>query len=256
MELELTDSIIVVFSISILLLTLFLIAIFSRRRKSPFPLRRIAAYERVAGMIGRAIEADRPLHLSLGSAGIGGANTLLALAGAEMAYQISLQAAIGDQSPIVTTSEASTLPLAQTTLRDAYRTRNLANRYRFTSARWYPSGSRSLAFAAAITAMMSDDRVAGNVMTGSYGPELALILTASQRHRAPSIAVSNQLSGQAVAMAMADYPLIGEEIFVSTPYLDKEGARSSEAVVMDVLRWLLILAMLAGFVATIANNGG
>jgi hypothetical protein len=93
-------------------------------------------------------------------------------------------------------------------------------------------------------------------MTGSYGPELALILTASKRQQAPSIAVSNQLSGQAVAVAMADYPLIGEEIFVSTPYLDKEGRRAAEAVVMDALRWLLILAMLGGLVATIANNGG
>lgn len=256
MVIELTDSITVVFSIIILLLTLFLIAVFSRRRRTPFSLRRIAAYDRVAAMVGRSVEADRPLHLSLGSAGIGGEQTLLALAGAEMAYQISLQAAIGDQSPIVTVSEASALPLAQTTLREAYRTRNLINRYHFSSARWYPTGSRSLAFAAAITAMMADDKVAGNVMTGSYGPELALILTASKRRQTPSIAVSNQLSGQAVAVAMADYPLIGEEIFVSTPYLDKEGRRAAEAVVMDALRWLLILAMLGGLAATIANNGG
>lgn len=256
MELELTDSISVVFSISILLLTLFLIAIFSRRRKNPFPLRRITAYERVAALVGRSIEADRPLHISLGSAGIGGANTLLALAGAEMAYQIALQTAIGDQSPIVTTSEGSALPLAQTALRDAYRTRNLPNRYRFSSARWYPSGSRSLAFAAAITAMMADDKVAGNVLTGSYGAELALILANSTRRSTPSIAVSNQLSGQAVAVALADHPLIGEEIFVSTPYLDNQGARAAGAVVMDVLRWLLILAMLGGLAATIANNGG
>ena len=206
--------------------------------------------------MGRAIESDRPLHLSLGGAGIGGENTMSALAGAELAYHVIWQAAIGDDSPIMTVSDPTSLPLAQDTLRRAYEARNLKARYQPFKAQWYPAGSRSLAFAAAITALMGDENMSSNILAGSYGPELALIMAASQRRDTPAIAVSNQLTGQAIAWAMSETPLIGEEVFVAPSYLDKDGQRTSTAVIMDVLRWLLILAMLGGVVATIAGNGG
>jgi hypothetical protein len=103
--------------------------------------------------------------------------------------------------------------------------------------------------------MMNNERASSNIMAGSFGSELALIMAAGQRRDTPVYAVSDQLTGQAVAYAMADAPLLGEEIFVATPYLDDNIARASEAVVMDILRWLLILAMLAGVAATIANKG-
>ena len=91
---EFDDNTIVTLSILVLLLTLVLKAVLSRRRKTPFALRPIAAYTQVTALVGRAIEADRPVHISLGSAGIGGSNTLVALAGAEMAFQVTWQATI------------------------------------------------------------------------------------------------------------------------------------------------------------------
>ena len=243
-------------SIIVILLTLSIIALLSLRRKTPFPLRRIGAYEIVPALVGNAIEADRPIHLSLGSAGLGGASTLLSIASAEFAYHMIERAAIGDTSPIVTLSDASVLPMAQDSLRRAYQSRGLGAGYKSINARWYPAGSRSLAFAAAITALMGDDRVSSNVMVGSYGPELALIMDASKRRSLPIIAVSDQLEGQAVAYALADYPLIGEEVFASPSYLSGKVTETSRAVIVDVLRWLAVLAMLAGLVAKITNNGG
>jgi hypothetical protein len=166
-------------------------------------LRRSALYGKCA-LVGNAIESDRPIHLSLGSAGLGGASTLLSIASAEFAYHMIERAAIGDTSPIVTLSDASVLPLAQDSLRRAYQSRGLGAGYKSINARWYPAGSRSLAFAAAITALMGDDRVSSNVMVGSYGPELALITDASKRRKLPIIAVSDQLEGQAVAYALVE----------------------------------------------------
>lgn len=239
----------------ILMLTLSLLALLSRRRKTPFTLRHIAAYDNLPAVVGQAIEADRPLHISLGSAALGGESTLAALAGAQIAYLMARKAAIGDKVSLVTVAEAGALPLAQDALRHAYTSRGMLARYRARNARWYPAGARSLAFAAAITAMMADERVAGNVFAGSYGPELALMMAASHRRDTPAIAVSDQLTGQAVAYVFSDSPLIGEEMFVSTPYLD-QGRRANEAVVIDLLRWLLVLAMLGGLIARIAAKGG
>src|SRR5262245_7803260 len=106
---------------------------FARRRKDFVALREIRAYTLLPMMIGEAIEANRPVHFSFGSAGIGGNNTLLALASAEFAYQVAQRAAIGAASPIITMSDPSAIPLGYGTLRRAYQSRNVLERYRSTN---------------------------------------------------------------------------------------------------------------------------
>jgi hypothetical protein len=215
---------------------------FIRRRRDLYVLRPIAAYDALPGMVGAAVEASRPIHVSLGSAGLGGSDTLLSLASAELFYQTASRAAIG-APPIFTASEGTAVPLGQDTLRRAYASRNLLDRYRRSSIRWYPSGTRSLAFAGALTAMLGDDRVSGSVLVGSFGPEAALILGAAARRRQTTIAASDQLSGQAVAYVMADQPLIGEEVFTAGAYLGGTPSQVAAVVTLDVLRWLLIVVI-------------
>jgi hypothetical protein len=250
----LIDTTTQVLSVLIILLTLVIMAVLSRRRRTPFPLRTIPAFAVMPALTQRAIEADRPVHISLGSAGLGGETTLLAVAGAELAYQLSSRAAMGVTSPILTLTDPSALPLAQDTLRRAYQSRRLSEHFRANNARWYPAGARSLAYAAAVTALMADENVSSNVMVGSFGPELALIMEASARRNIPIIAVSDQLEGQAIAYALSDEPLIGEEVFAGGPYLGGNPQQTAESVTIDILRWLLVLAMLIGLIAAIRGG--
>ncbi len=247
------DSITQVLGIIIILLTLIVsinVTQFIRRRKDLFSLREIEAYTGLPVIIGAAIESNHPLHMSFGSAGLGGRSTVLALAGAEYFYHVARQAAIGDVSPILTFTDSSALPLAQDTLRRAYQSRGLLNKYRSNNARWYPAGSRSLAFAAAITAMMSADNTSSHIMAGSFGAELALIMDLAFRRKQGVIAVSDQLEGQAVAYAMGEPTLIGEEIFASGTYLSGDAAHKGATVTIDILRWLLIIVIFILMVAT------
>jgi hypothetical protein len=168
----------------------------------------------------------------------------LTLATAELAYQTARRAAIGATAPVVTASNTSALPLAQDTLRRAYFTRERIIPYRGTQARWVPSNGQPLAFAAALSAITGDDRIAGNVLAGRYGSELALVLEQAQRRRIPSIATSATLDGQAVAYVMSDFPLVGEEVFAAGGYLGESASQTAVVATMDVLRWLLILAIL------------
>ncbi|NWF71250.1 MAG: hypothetical protein HXY40_19385 [Chloroflexi bacterium] len=237
------DSTTQVSAILILLLTLVVNVLFSRRRRQPFGLRSIPAFALLTPTIGAAIEANHPLHLSYGSSALGGENTVLALASSELFYQVARQAAIGDTTPILTTSAPSTLPLAQDTLRRAYQSRGLLNRYHYSSARWYPAGPRSLAFAAALTSMLRDDDVHASVLVGGFGSELALIAEAAARRDQTLIAASDQPEGQAIAYVLADEALIGEEMFAAGAYLDENPRASANAAVSDVLRWLLVLAL-------------
>ena len=246
-----------IFASLIIALTLILVLIttnFVRRGRLNVILRRIPAYERIPSLVGLSIESSRPLHISLGSAGIGDESTILAITSAELAYQVTNRAAIGDAPPILTLSNTSAIPLGQDTLRRAYNQRGLSERYSTTNVRWYPNGPRSLVFAAAVSTMIKDDKVAASIMGGSYGAELALITDASKRSDIPIVAYSNQLEGQAVAYALADEALIGEEIFAVGTYLEGGSVQVSESIVIDVLRWLLIIVMIIGFVAGFLNG--
>lgn len=255
------DSTIRIVSVLIILLALCLLAgglivarEYKKRRRQSFPLRPIAAYAAVPLLVGQSIESSRPLHLSSGSAGLGGSSTLLAVAAAELFYQMAQRAVIGDVSPVITTSDATALPLAQDTLRRAYQVRGREDRFQYGSVRWYPAGRRSLAFAAALTATMGDDSAASNVLVGSFGPELALVMDSAARRRLPTIASSDQLEGQAIAFALTDTPLIGEEMFVAGAYLGEEGGSMALALALDALRWIVVLAMLVGVILSLLSS--
>ncbi|MBL8160986.1 MAG: hypothetical protein JNJ61_03305 [Anaerolineae bacterium] len=220
-----------------------LVTQFIRRRRDLYVLRDIPAYRVLPGRVGEAIEANRPVHISLGSAGVGAGSTILALASAELAYQMAGRAAIGAAPPILTVADPTAIPLVQDTLRRAYAARGLVSSRR-GSVRWYPGGGRSLAFAAALTATLGDDHVATNLLVGSFGAELALVTEAAMRRDQSVIAASDQLEGQAVAFVMSDPPLIGEEVYAAAGYLGGSPAQTASVVAQDVLRLLLILAIL------------
>ncbi len=147
-------------------------------------------------------------------------------------------AATADAAPIVTTAAPTSLPLAQDTLRRAWHAGGT-----LTRAQWYPQGQRSLIYAAAVTAALHDDEPAAQVLVGGFGPELALLLDAADRRGQGSLAVSDQLDGQAVAFAMADGVLIGEELYAAPAALSEEGRAGIDAAVLDVWRGLLIMGL-------------
>ena len=244
---ESTTQVVTTLDILLALSVSLIVTQFIRRRKEVFPMRAIPAYDAIPLLIGEAVEAGRPMHVAIAGAGLGGSSTALALVGADLLYQVAARNQAG--STILTVSETSALPLGYGTLHRAYAARR--ERSRASSVRWFPAGNRSLAFAAALTGVLGDDHASGSILTGSFGSELALVLEAAARRRQATIAGSTDLDGQAVAYAMADHLLIGEELFVAGAYLGGSAAQRGSVVTLDVLRWLLILALLVGAVNAI-----
>ncbi len=223
-----------VFSVLFVMATVVLLytARFFERRRRQRAQRQMAALERLPAWTSQSIESSRPLHLSLGASAVGGEDTPSALAGAEFFYHLIQSGAAGDQAPTISTSSPTSVPLAQDTARRAWEGDSLL------SARWYPPG---LAFAGGLSAAMAEDEAAAQILAGKLGPELALILDGADR--GGSLAVSDQLEGQAVAFAMADETLIGEELYAAAGYVSDEASASRVAVVIDVWRGLLIIGL-------------
>lgn len=227
---------------------------FVRRRRDLIRLRPLPAFAALDSMAAQAVEDGHATLVGFGSAGLGGESSILALAAEAVAYQAVVRAAFGDRNPIVAVSDATSLPLAFDALRAAYRRqRGVAPR---GSARWLPAGPRSLAYAAGLTAAAASDRAMAHVLVGRFGPELALIGESAVRRGGTVIAASDRLDGQAVAFAFSKHALIGEELFQASAYLDDSPVRRGEAAALDVLRWLLIAAIVALAAGHILTVGG
>ena len=81
---------------------------------------------------------------------------------------------------------------------------------------------------------------------GDFGTESALLVEASDRENANLIAASDNLSAQAVFYASAQEPLIGEELFAAGAYVGAGTSHEASLNVQDILRWLIILAIIIG----------
>lgn len=248
------DSALGVYTILFVMITVLLVytsRYFLARRSRRLSQGRAPGLERLSGWLGEAIEAGRPLHLSFGSAGIDRENAAVAAAEAELFYHIIKAARSGDVAPVISTSSSATLPLCQDTIRRAWDGDD-----RRARAQWFPGGARSLAFAAGLTATMQVEDPSAHILAGSFGPELALILDSADRQGQGSFAVSDQLEGQAIAFAMADEVLIGEQLFSAAAYLSHESTARADASAQDVWRGLLIALMAILVLINVAGQLG
>jgi hypothetical protein len=91
-----------------------------------------------------------------------------------------------------------------------------------------------------------DEHVSTNVILGDLGAEAALLTEASDRENANLIAASDDLSAQSIFYASSQEPLIGEELFAAGAYVGAGTAHEASLNVQDVLRWLIILAIILG----------
>ncbi len=217
-----------------------------RRRRRVFPLRRIRGYQAIPLMIDQSIESNQRVHISLGSAAVGQPTTLVALAALTLIYELAKRQAFTESLPIVTVSDPITLASAQDALRRAYLDRNNVGTYQAYAVHWFPQGDRSIAFGAAMSTLPNSYHIAGDVLVGEFGAELAFVGETKTRRNSFMIGHSTRLVGQAIAYAQADVHLIGEEIFVGDAYLDRDNPQAiGRVIALDVLRWIIIAVIIA-----------
>ena len=88
---------------------------------------------------------------------------------------------------------------------------------------------------------------------GNFGVEVALLTDAVERENTFVLAGSDNLTAQAVIYASAQEPLIGEEIYAAGAYVESSPLHSASLTVQDILRWLIIAAILVGALLTLAG---
>lgn len=214
------------------------------RRRYPGAVRRIEAYERLNRSVGLAVESGTRLHISLGRGNLFTTRGASALAGLAMLRKLSERTSLSDRPPIVTSGDASLTILSQDTLQSGYRAAGAEDQYRFSTGRL--TGLTPFAYAAGTIPITRDESVSTNVFIGDFGAESALLVDAAERENSSLIAASDNLSAQSVFYASAQDPLIGEELFAAGAYVGAGASHDASLVVQDILRWLVILAIVIG----------
>ena len=224
---------------------LFLGLTFWRRRSAAAAsLRLISAYQQLNRAVGLAVENGTRLHISLGRGNFLTARGGSALAGLAMLRRLAERTSVSDRPPIVTSGDASLAILSQDTLQAGYRAVGAQEQYRSTTGRL--AGLTPFSYAAGTLSVIHDENVSANIVVGDLGPEAALLAEASDRENSSLIAASDDLAAQSVFFASSQEPLIGEELFAAGAYVGAGASHESSLHVQDILRWLIILAILVG----------
>ena len=209
------------------------------RRRARRALREIPAFARLGRSIGLAVEAGSRLHLSLGWGGIFGLRGMSGLVGLNVLERIARLASVSDRPPVASSGNAELAILAGDTLQAEGQTQ-------LSSAQL--TGVTPFSYAAGVLPILADEDVSAQVLAGHFGSEAALIASAGEAQGAVTIAGTDSLPGQAVLYAAASDPLIGEELYAAGAYLGSGLFHTESLRVQDVLRWALVVVILAGAV--------
>ena len=214
------------------------------RRRFPGALRRIEAFERLNRAVGLSVESGTRLHISLGRGNLFTTRGASALAGLAMLRRLSERTSLSDRPPVVTSGDPSLAILSQDTLQSGYRAAAAEEQYRFSTGRL--TGLTPFSYAAGAVPVARDENVSTNVFVGDFGAESALIAESAERENSTLIAASDNLSAQSVFYATSQDPLIGEELFATGAYVGAGAVHEASLTVQDILRWLVIAAILIG----------
>ena len=215
-----------------------------RRSVTAASLRLIDAYERLNRSVGLAVENGTRLHISLGRGNFFTARGGSALAGLAMLRRLSERTSVSDRPPVVTSGDASLAILSQDSLQSGYQAAGAQDQYRFTTGRL--TGLTPFSYAAGALPAIHDENVSANIVIGDLGTESALLAEAADRENTSLIAASDDLSAQSVFFASSQDPLIGEELFAAGAYVGAGASHEASLHVQDILRWLIILAIILG----------
>jgi hypothetical protein len=224
------------------------------KRKSPAKLREIPALIQLRRMLGLSVEDGTRLHISLGSGSLLDVRGASALAGLAMLRHIAERTSVSDKPPVASAGSPILGLLSQDTLQAGYQAAGVDELYSPTAGR--VSGLSPFGYAAGAMHISQNENVSVNIMIGHFGPEAALLTDVAERGNVTIVGASDNLAGQAVLFANTQDALIGEELFSTGAYLGAGASHLASLTVQDILRWLIILALLGGAAFKLVSSMG
>ena len=230
----------VIFSVSAFLLLVITIW----KRRSPTAVRELPALMHLYRAIGLSVEDGTRLHVLLGHGGLLNARGGSAFAGLAALRLIAERTSVSDQPPVASAGDPTLGLLTQDTLQAGYQAAGVDELYVPTSGR--VTGFGPFGYAAGAMPITSNENISANILLGHFGAEVALLAEASERENVTLIGASDDLAGQSILFASSQESLIGEELFAAGAYIGAGPSHMASLTVQDILRWGIVIVLLAG----------
>jgi hypothetical protein len=214
------------------------------KRRSPGIVRELPALTRLYRAIGLSVEDGTRLHISLGHGSLLNARGGSALAGLAALRLIAERTSVSDHPAVASVGDPMLGLLTQDTLQAGYKAAGVDELYVPTSGRI--TGFGPFGYVAGAMPITSNENISANILLGHFGPEAGLLAESSERENVTLIGASDDLAAQSVLFVSSQEPLIGEELFAAGAYIGAGPSHMASLTVQDILRWVIIIALIAG----------
>ncbi len=226
-------------------LTLWLLTIRAHTGRRPY-VRPLPAFDQLPSELGQAAESGASLHVALGTGGVGGERTLTSLAGLQVLEGIADAAVAYGTLPVVTVGDPTLLPLAQDVLRCACIRAGVPERYDPTVVRFVAFSPSAYALGA--RDVVGHERVAGNVLAGSFGEEVVLLAHGGEGQGLFQTAAADRPRALSALYPTDTLLAAGEELYAGGARLTGLPRYLASLSVQDGLRFLVVLIILLAIV--------
>jgi hypothetical protein len=214
--------------------------------------RAIRTFGLLRGQMGRAIESGRDLHVSIGTGGVSGDDTATTLAGLAVAEYLADEAAASGIAPTITTSDPTSVLLAEDAVRRPYIRQGNLNDFPRSAARL--PALNSTQYAAATMDFLNHEPALTNIMSGTFGAEAALIDQAASNNDLPQLFGGSDPRALAVMSTSTEHILMGEEMYAAKAYLRAQLPQLAGLRAADIVRLVIVVLIVIAFIVGLLSN--
>jgi hypothetical protein len=216
------------------------------RRKDMY-IRRIAGLDAVDEAIGRATEMGRPMFYLCG---LDPMTTVSTIAATNLLGHVARKVANYESKVKVPCFDPIVMSVCQETVREAYFEAGRPDAYNPDNIFFLTNDQFS--YVAAVNGMMVREKPAANFFFGYYYAESLLLGEVGQSTGAIQIAGTDSNVQIPFFITSCDYVLIGEELYAASAYISREPKLMGSIKASDMAKAVILIALLAGLVFSIA----
>ncbi len=238
--------------ITLILIWIITLISISYGKKGKFSVRRIPGLDKIEEAVGRAVEMGRPVFDIIGMGTFTDVYAPQTIAGLSVLSYVARHCAEKGARLIAPQASVDVMPVAIETVRQAYAEAGKLEELDVDEQLPYLSGTQ-FAWASGIIGMCARLKPAANIMVGPFWAESMMFAESFARVGAYQVAGTARLYQLPFFAAVADYVLIGEEMFAADAYLSKDPVKIGSLFSQDVYKLAAIVISVIGAILSTAG---
>ncbi|MDP2858050.1 MAG: hypothetical protein Q8P50_08750 [Bacillota bacterium] len=217
----------------------------SRTGRGP-SIRRIAALDALTEVVGRATEMGRPVHFTAGTGRLTDQSAPMMLASLDVVGRTAGLAASYGARLLVTCADPVYHAMTTDRVRSCYTLEGRPDQFRPEDVKFL--SDTQFAYAAGVIGLIEREKVAANIVVGSYGAEGLLLAEAGANAGALQIAGTTNMNILPFFVVACDYVLLGEEMYAAGAYLSQDKKQAATLASQDYAKLAVLLGIVLGVV--------